>query len=120
MNDAELVRRYTEEFKNHSNFDVVDEVCSENFVHHLPIPGIPEGRAGFKALGQFVTGAIGDITVTIELIVADDGIVANRNRARGTRKADGKEMNWIEHEFWRVENGRLAEQWSVADGLDIG
>jgi predicted ester cyclase len=45
---------------------------------------------------------------------------ANRNRAHGTRKADGKEMNWIEHEFWRVENGRLAEQWSVADGLDIG
>ena len=85
-----------------------------NFVHHLPIPGLPEGRAGFKALGQFVTGAIGDITVTIELIVA------NRNRAHGTRKADGKEMNWIEHEFWRVENGRLAEPWSVADGLDLG
>ena len=85
-----------------------------NFVHHIPIPGLPEGRAGFKALGQFVTGAIGDITVTIELIVA------NRNRAHGTRKADGKEMNWIEHEFWRVENGQLAEQWSVADGLDIG
>jgi predicted ester cyclase len=45
--------------------------------------------------------------------------VANRNRAHGTRKADGKEMNWIEHEFWRVENGRHAGQWSVADGLDI-
>ena len=77
MSNAELVRKYTEEFKNYSNFDIVDEVCSENFVHHLPIPGLPEGRAGFKALGQFVTGAIGDITVTIELIVADDGLVAN-------------------------------------------
>jgi len=120
MSNAELVRKYTEEFKNHNNFDVVDEVFSENFVHHLPIPGIPEGRAGFKALGQFVTGAIGDITVTIELIADADGLVANRNRAKGTRKADGKEMNWIEHEFWRVENGLLAEQWSVAEGLDIG
>ena len=30
------------------------------------------------------------------------------------------EVNWTEHEFWRVENGRLAEQWSVADGLDLG
>ena len=55
----------------------------------------------------------------IELIAAA-GVVANRNRAHGTQKADGKEMNWIEHEFWRVENGRLAEQWSVAGGLDIG
>ena len=80
----------------------------------------PYDRAGFKALGQFVTGAIGDIIVTIEMIVDNDGIVANRNRAHGTRKADGKEMKWIEHEFWRVENGQLAEQWSVADGLDVG
>ncbi len=29
MSNAELVRRYTEEFKNHNNFDIVDEVCSE-------------------------------------------------------------------------------------------
>jgi predicted ester cyclase len=63
---------------------------------------------------------IGDITVTIVLIVADDVLVANRNRAHGIRKTDGKEMNWTEHEFWRVENDRLARQWSVADGLDIG
>ena len=93
MSNAELVRRFTEEFKNKSDFDVVDEVFSENFVHHLPILGITDGRAGFKALGQFVTGAIGDITVTIELIVADDGHVANRNRAHGTRKADGREID---------------------------
>ena len=24
------------------------------------------------------------------------------------------------NEFWRVDNGLLAEQWSVADGLDLG
>jgi len=50
----------------------------------------PRRPSRFKALGQFVTGAIGDITITItiELIVADGGLVANRNRAHGTRKAD--------------------------------
>lgn len=115
MTNEELVRRFTEEYKNQSNFDIVEEVFSDNFVHHLPIPGIPPGRDGFKALGQVVTGAIGDITVTIELVVSDGGLVGNRNRARGVRKDSGEEVTWLEHEFWRTEGGLLAEQWSVTD-----
>jgi hypothetical protein len=45
--------------------------------------------------------------------------VANRNSARGVPVGDRQQMNWIEHELWRMDNGLLAEQWSVAFGLDI-
>jgi hypothetical protein len=44
MTAADLVRTFTEQFKNRSNFDIVDEICAENIVHHLPIPGLPSGR----------------------------------------------------------------------------
>jgi predicted ester cyclase len=54
-----------------------------------------------------VTGAIGDITVTIELLVSNGDLIANRNSARSVRKADGAEISWTEHEFWRADNGRL-------------
>jgi predicted SnoaL-like aldol condensation-catalyzing enzyme len=120
MNNSDLVRQFTEEFKNRSNFAVVDDIMTEGFVHHLPIPTIPPGRDGMKALGQFVTGAIRDITVDIDLIVADGELIANRNSAAGVRVDNGQKINWTEHEFWRVQNGRLAEQWSVADGLNLG
>ena len=120
MSNADLVRRFTEEFKNRGNFDVVDEVMADSFVHHLPIPAIPPGRDGMKALGQFVSGAIRDITVHIDILVADGQFVANRNSNRGIRVDNGQEITWTEHEFWRVDDGRLAEQWSVADGLDLG
>jgi predicted ester cyclase len=118
-NDA-LVRRFTEEFKNRNNFAVVDELMADGFVHHLPIPGIPPGRDGMKALGQLVTGAIRDITVDIDILIADGEFVANRNSARGIRVGNGQEITWNEHEFWRAEGGQIVEQWSVASGLDLG
>jgi ketosteroid isomerase-like protein len=120
MSAADIVRTFTEQFKNRGNFDIVDEVCAEDFVHHLPIPGLPPGRDGMKAVGHAVTGAIHDITVSIEILVTDDDYVANRNSARGVRADNGEAISWIEHEIWRTDNGRLAETWSVAHGLDIG
>jgi hypothetical protein len=120
MSTADLVRTYTEQFKNRSNFAVVDDLCTQDFVHHLPIPDLPPGREGMKAVGHVVTGAIRDITVSIEILVTDGDYVANRNTARGVRADNGETISWIEHEIWRAQDGRLAEQWSVANGLEIG
>jgi hypothetical protein len=44
MSNADVVRRFEDEFKNQSRFDVVDQLMTEEFVHHLPYPGIPPGR----------------------------------------------------------------------------
>lgn len=120
MDNADLVRRFTEEFKNRSNFEIVDGLFADTFAHHLPLPGIAPGRDGMKALGQFVTGAIRDITVTIDILVSDGEFIANRNSARGIRNDTGQEITWTEHEFWRADGGRLAELWAVDSGLDIG
>jgi predicted ester cyclase len=120
MSTADLVRAFTEQFKNRGNFDIVDQLLSEDFVHHLPIPELAPGRDGMKALGHVVTSAIHDITVSIEILVAEGDYVANRNNARGVRADNGEAINWSEHEIWRAEHGRLAEQWSVAHGLEIG
>lgn len=85
MSPADLVCTFTEQFKNQSNFAVVDDLCTEDFVHHLPIANLPPGRDGMKAVGHVVTGAIRDIKVSIEILVADGDYVANRNIARGAR-----------------------------------
>jgi hypothetical protein len=51
MTAADLVRTFTEQFKNRSNFDIVDEICAENFVHHLPIPGAAVGARWHEGRG---------------------------------------------------------------------
>jgi hypothetical protein len=50
MTNAEIVKRFEEEFKAKGNFSIVDELMAPDFVHHLPYPGLPLGREGMKAV----------------------------------------------------------------------
>jgi hypothetical protein len=52
MDSAQVVRRFENEFKNNSNFAIAGELMSEDFVHHLPYPGLPPGRAGMRTVGK--------------------------------------------------------------------
>src|SRR3954451_8768746 len=111
MNNTEVVRRFEHEFKNDNNFDVVDEVMAEDFVHHLPFPGLPEGRAGMKAVGHLITGAVKDITATVDMVVAEGDLVADRISVRGSRAADGSAIDWVENHIYRVVDGQITELW---------
>ena len=52
MDSAQVVRRFEHEFKNNANHGIVDELMSEDFVHHLPYQGLPPGRAGMRAVAS--------------------------------------------------------------------
>ena len=84
MTNADIVRRFENEFKNKGNHSIVDELMTTDFVHHLPFPGLPPGREGMKAVGRLVTGAIQDIAVDIEFVVSEGNLVADRITGWGT------------------------------------
>jgi ketosteroid isomerase-like protein len=111
MTNSEIVRRFEDEFKNKGNFDIVDELMAPNFVHHLPSPNLPPGRDGMKAVGQFVTGAIADISVTVQFVASEGDLVADRVAAHGRRKDSGEPISWTENHFYLVRNGKIAELW---------
>ena len=111
MSNADVVRRFEEEFKDRNNLDIVDELMSEDFVHNLPYPGLPPGRAGMKAVGKLVTGAFRDIRVSVDLVVADGDLVADRISARGVRADSGAEAEWVENHIYQVRDGRIVELW---------
>jgi predicted ester cyclase len=90
VTNTDVVRRFEQEFKNKANLDIVDELMSPGFVHHLPYDGLRAGRDGMKDVGHLVFGAIGDITVTIDLVLSDGDLVADRISATGTRRNDGE------------------------------
>ena len=111
MNNADVVRRFEDEFKNRSNFDVVDELMTDGFVHHLPLPSLPEGPAGMKAIGRTITSAIRDIHVSVDLVLSDGDFVADRVTARGRRADTGEPTEWVENHIYRLKGGRIAELW---------
>ena len=107
MDSAQLVRRFEHEFKNNANHGIVDGPMSEDFVHHLPHRGLPPGRAGMRAAGELVTGAIHDIHVEIPLILTEGDLVADRVEAAGVRADTGAPLTWVENHIYRVIDGQI-------------
>jgi len=121
-----VVRRFIEEFKNRANHDIVDELLSPTFVHHFQDPRIPRGRDGFRMLGQSVAKAFPDVHVTIEDLVAEGGVVVERNTVTGTHKgefngipATGRKVGWTEIDLYKLQKGKIIELWPEIDFLGL-
>ena len=117
--NMETVRRFEDEFKNRMNLDIVDELMAPEFVHHLPYPGLRAGRDGMRDVGNFVFGAIRDIRVTVDRILADGDLVADRVSGNGVRTDTGAPIGWVENHIYRLVDGRICELWP-AGGPELG
>ena len=123
--NASIVRRVFEEAINQGNLGVIDEVLAPNFVNH-DFPATGPGPEGFKQTISMFRAAFPDIRVMLEdLLVASDK-VGTRGTMRGTHQGEfmgieptGKQVEVKYIDVWRVENGRLAENWVQMDMLGL-
>ena len=127
-NDANksVVSNFIEEFKNSANMDIVDELFSPEFVHHIPDPRLPPGREGLKLAGQAIVGGFPDVQVTVEDLLADGDKVIERTTAKATHTGEfngipptGKPVVWTEIHIYRLENGKIVELWSEINLLGL-
>ena len=125
--NKEMVRRLYIEGLRDGNLGVVDEVVAPDVVTHNPIildaPTGPDSiRGGIKMLRD----AFSDIDVEVLDLLAEDDRVAIFLMLSGVNTGDyrrggatNKRGSLRAFFIWRVENGRLAENWGVADRLDL-
>lgn len=118
MKPTEVIQRFEDEFKNLNNLGVVDELMTVDFVHHLPVPGLPVGPEGRKAVGRLITDAIADIEVTVDLLFSDGDLGADRVSGVGRRRDTGQPVISVESHIYRVSDGRIIELWP-AGGPDL-
>lgn len=131
MNDAErLVRRFFTEAVSGHNLDLFDELCSPDYVWH---GGSDPGAIGdvhgierFKAAVQTFFTAFPDLEATILDTVATEDKVVVRFVERGTHQGTfvGVEATGLPVEFYgigiyRIEDGKLAEEWFIDDSRAI-
>ena len=121
-----VVSRFIEEFKNNANHGIVDELMSPDFVHHLTDPRLPEGREAIKLLGQSIVAGFPDVHASVEDLLADGDKVIERTQTSATLTGEfngipptGKQVGWTEIHIYRLENGKIAEQWSEIDLLGL-
>jgi len=117
-----LVRRFYQEIDK-GNLAAMDELVAENYVNHdpPPFPDLPAGRAGLKRAFEIFWNATPGYHVIEEQIAEGDRVVT---LLRGVGKhqgeifglpPSGRELDVKAVAIHRIENGKLAEHWSVMD-----
>jgi steroid delta-isomerase-like uncharacterized protein len=131
MNEAEqLVRRFFDEAINGHDLDLFDELCSPDYVWHGGSDpgaiGDVHGLERFKAAVATFFTAFPDLEATILDTVATEEKVVVRFVERGTHEgtfvgvpATGRPVEFHGIGIYRVEDGKLAEEWFIDDSRAI-
>jgi steroid delta-isomerase-like uncharacterized protein len=117
-----IVRRFFEEAWNRQNLNVIDEIFASTVVSN--------GQSVTRdALKQALAGrrtAFPDILVTVDDQVAEGEKVSTRRTWRATHRGPyrgvaptGKQLKWTQISVVRFSQGRIVEDWAVADELSI-
>lgn len=120
--NAALVRRFLSDVAAGGDVAAVEAFLAENFAGHDLVFG--DGHAGTDFDWSVLAAA--DVDVEVEQVVATDEWVAVLATVSGTHREPLLELEPTGESFevayaWfcRVEEGRLAEIWSLPDGLGL-
>ena len=120
------IRRFVEEVQSGNNIDLVDEICSPEFVNHSAPPGIPADREGIKIVTAMFRRAFPDSYFTVEDMVAEGDKVVTRKTFHGTHEGEfmgmppsGRAVSMGLIDIVRISDGRVVEHWSVGDSLGM-
>jgi predicted ester cyclase len=128
QDNINLVRRFYDEIFNRGNFAVADEIIAPQFVEHIPqpVPGAHSttGPEAIRSFASMFRGAIPDLSVSIDDVIASGDKVVTRVTWQGTQSgplfgADptGKHMHFTGIDIVQVEGGRFVEHWGEVDVL---
>jgi predicted ester cyclase len=120
-----IVRRIFEEGLNQNKPEVFDELISPSYVNY-DFPAPARGLEGFKMVIGVFRAAFPDMHVTLEEELAEGDKVITRGYFTGTHEGDfqgipstGKQIKVKYIDIWRVENGKLVENWVQMDQLGL-
>lgn len=93
-------------------------------IAEMPYP--KHGHAAWRNHAEVLFAAFPDAKVTIDDIIAANDKVAVRVHIKGTHRGEfmgnrptGKVVQYISHEVYRFEDGKIAEEWICSDSLTL-
>jgi steroid delta-isomerase-like uncharacterized protein len=126
MNNAQIVRRFVEQFQTGHDWAVFDEIIDPDVVDHAAPPGTPTGREEVRRLFEGFFAAFPDFRATIHDQVAEGDKVATYKTLGGTHEgefmgipATGAEVSFDVIDIVRLRDGRIVEHWNVLDQLAL-
>ena len=119
-----VARRVFEEIFNQGRFEVADEIYAKDFVSHgvsrdAGLAEDQEAARGWKA-------AFPDLKMSVDLMIAEGNLVTVLWSGKGTNTgtgnglpATGKRLSGRGITIWRIEGGKIREEWSEFDQMRI-
>jgi steroid delta-isomerase-like uncharacterized protein len=97
-------------------------VAPDIVIHYAEMPEPLQGRETWQQGFELMKRAFPDLEARVDDIVAADDKVALRLTLRGTHQgefqgipATGRTIGYVSHEFYRVQDGLIAEEWICSD-----
>jgi steroid delta-isomerase-like uncharacterized protein len=120
--NAALVRESVEALNAGDTERLLAVVAPDIVIHYAELPEPLHGRETWQQGFELMKRAFPDLRATVDDIVAAADKVALRLTLRGTHQgefqgipATGRTIGYVSHEFYRVEDGRIAEEWICSD-----
>lgn len=122
-----VVQRFIHEFVNEKNYDIVDEIFTEDYTRHDPAS--PESESGPGPWVESMKGlhqAFPDGEVHIGNLVAEGDLVSFEGTMTGTHQggfqgieATNTSIEIQGNAMHRVRDGQIAETWATWDFLGL-
>ena len=123
--NKEIMEEVMSEIFQKHNLSKIDDLMRDDYIQHNP--HVPQGKAGFV---EYFTGkwrAVPDSGCSVRRIAADGDIVMVYSLSTGTHTggewlgvpATGNKLSFDVVDIFRMEDGKLAEHWDVADTLTL-
>jgi len=120
--NAALVRESFEALNAGDTQRLLAVVAPDIVIHYAEMPEPLEGRETWQQGFEMMKRAFPDLEAHIDDLVAADDKVALRLTLRGTHQgafqgipATGRTIGYVSHEFYRVRDGLIAEEWICSD-----
>ncbi len=99
----------------------VDRFMHDDYIQHNA--DCPQGKAGFVEFFTVIFNAVPDFKYTLKKMIAEGEIIMAFSTTSGThtggdwlgKKAGGNKVNFDVVDIFRVQDGKIAEHWDVAD-----
>jgi steroid delta-isomerase-like uncharacterized protein len=120
--NAELVRAGFQAFNAGDADECLARIAPDLITNLAELPQPRRGREVWQQGFEMMKHAFPDLQANIEDIVAAQDKVAVRVRFRGTHSgeflgipATGRAIEYVSHEFYRIADGLIAEEWICSD-----
>ncbi len=124
--NKDLCRRFADVVVSQGHLEVLGEFVSPDYKRYLTATAAPIDAEGQKKRLAGLRAAFPDLKVTIDDLIAEGDRVVYRSTCHGTHQGTlmgiaptGKQGVVTEIEIFRIENGKIVEQWGGPDMFDL-